>query len=90
MARRTMYPFEAVEARRLIRTLHDNCQRPSGLGDLVFKIETTSGREVVGHLVEQDGESSPEGVMLGGMPPNNEHTAIQYDEMTWIGVGYTE
>jgi hypothetical protein len=85
-----MYAFDPDEARRLIRTLQDGCRRTSGLGDLIFKIETASGNEVVGHLVEQDGESSPEGVLLGGMSPDDAQDAIRYDQMIWIGVGYAE
>jgi hypothetical protein len=78
-----MQPFEADEAKRMIDLLINNCGRESGLGDLVFKIQARSGSEQIGHLIEQDGESSPAGVLLNDGGP-----AIRYDEMIWIGVGF--
>jgi hypothetical protein len=78
-----MQPFETDEGKRMIDLLINNCQRESGLGDLVFRIQTRSGSEQIGHVVEHDGESSPTGVLLSnGGPP------IRYDEMIWIGVGF--
>ena len=79
-----MDPFEVEEARQLIDLLVDKCQRSRGLGDLAMRIVTKSGAEEVGLIVERDGESSPDGILL-----NNDRPPIRYDEMVWIGVGYS-
>jgi hypothetical protein len=78
-----MQPFETQEAKRLIELLINNCEREPGLGDLVFRIQTRSGSEQIGQVVEREGESSPAGVLL-----NNGGPPIRYDEMVWIGIGF--
>lgn len=81
----TQYEFSDDEARRLIRLMVDDFDRPSGLGDVVLRIEVTSGEVIFGHLVEQEGESSPDGVLL-----NDGGRAIRYSEMVGIGMQYSE
>ena len=78
-----MQPFEADEARQVISLLEDKCDRESGLGDLTFRIQTKSGEERVGLIVERDGESSPDGILL-----NDDADPIRYKDMVWIGVGF--
>ena len=85
-----MYPYEPDEARAVFRLLRDGVERQSGLGDLIFRVETTLGQSVTGHVVERDGESSRDGVLLGAIPPDNSHHFVRWDEMVWIAVGFTE
>jgi hypothetical protein len=63
-----MYPFEADEA-KLVFAMSDAITRRGGLGDVIFRVETPEGRVEEGHIVEVDGESSRDDVLLGGMPP---------------------
>jgi len=79
-----MYTFETDEARDLIDLLVKNCERESGLGDLTFRFELKSGQERSGLIVERDGESSPEGVLL-----NDDLEPIRYAEMVWVGIGHS-
>ena len=85
-----MHPYEADEARAVFRLLSDNVESPPGLGEIVFKVETTSGESVVGRIVERDGESSRDGVLLGAMTPENSQRLVRWDEMLWIGVGLSD
>jgi len=54
-----------------------------GPAHLVFRVETSSGEERVGHIVEHDGESSPDGILL-----NDDGDPIRYEDIVWIGVGF--
>ena len=84
-----MYTYEATEARALVEWALDNLHRSSGLGDLIIKVETATGA-TVGHSIERDGESSQDGILLGGMPPGNEHHHVRWADIVWIGFGYEE
>jgi hypothetical protein len=77
-----MYPFEPDEARSVF-ALSDAIVRRRG--SVLFRVETTEGREVDGHIMEIDGESSRDGVLIGGLPPDYEQWFVRFDEMIWIG-----
>lgn len=78
-----MLSIDPAIAKGVIHYLHEHAQPAPGLGDLVLKIDTSSGERREGLLVEQDGESSPEGILLndGGSP-------IRDEEMASIGFGH--
>lgn len=78
-----MQTLEADEARKLLDFVTSQCERKSGLGDLVFRIETRTGEERLGCIVERDGESSPDGILL-----NDGESSIRYDDIVWIGLGF--
>jgi hypothetical protein len=78
-----MLPIDGAIAMRIIACLHDQGQPAPGLGDLVVKIETKSGGSRQGLIVERNGESSPEGILL-----NDDDQPIRYDEMVWIAFGH--
>jgi hypothetical protein len=78
-----MLPIDERIAKRIIRLVHDQGQPAPGLGDLILKIETKAGDTRQGSIVETDGESSIEGILL-----NDDQPPIRYDEMVWISFGH--
>lgn len=78
-----MLPIDGRTAKRIIDFVHDQGQPAPGLGDLVLKIETKTGDTRQGLIVEADGESSHDGILLNDGKP-----LILYDEMVWISFGH--
>ncbi len=84
-----MHTFEPHEAKRLLE-LSERIRRRSGLGDLIVRLETNDGQVTDGHIIEIDGEDSKDGILLGGMPPDNRHRFTPFDQIVWIGFGFLE
>lgn len=78
-----MLPIDDRTAKRIIDLVHDQGQPAPGLGDLILKIETKAGDTRQGAIVENDGESSTQGILL-----NDDKPLIRYDEMVWISFGH--
>jgi hypothetical protein len=65
--------------------------RFSGIGTLSFKIETADGRTVIGQLLEPiEGPSCPDGLTIATTEAVNvEHVAVRWEEILWLGFGFT-
>jgi hypothetical protein len=85
-----MHRLSADEARGAVEAVEQRLSRPSGLGDVVFRIETPDGHTVSGRIVERDGESSAGGLILGAMSYDTSHRFVRWDEIVWIGAGLTD
>lgn len=85
-----MHPLSAGEARGAVEALLDKLDRPSGLGDVILKLESVDGRTISGRIVERDGESSQDGVLLGAMSDDTEQRFMRWDEIVWLAAGVTD
>lgn len=74
--------FEPEEARKIL-DLARELERESGFGDVILRIETKDGKVLEGAVVEEDGESSPGGVLL-----NEAGTAVRSEDMVSLGIGF--
>jgi hypothetical protein len=78
-----MLTIDAKIAKRIIALISEHGQSAPGFGDLIIKVETEARDARHGSVVERDGESSIDGVLL-----NDGRPSIRYDEMVWISFGH--
>ena len=85
-----MHQFTPEETKAVL-AFAATLDRRGGEGDVIFRIETAAGCVAEGHVIAidvEDAEEAADGVLLGGMPPDNAHHLVKFDEIVWIGIGF--